>query len=88
MENINTCPRVLPGNYVGCDGQPIKQVPDTNQDNHRLQAKELEAADIPDHTKKLIAVEYIRLCRLHPKWKAYKAMRKAGEKFNVKFVFE
>jgi hypothetical protein len=53
-----------------------------------LQGKELEVADIPEDTKKLIAAEYMRLKRLHPNWKPSKAARKAGEKYNVKFMFE
>lgn len=40
---------------------------------------------IPADTKKLIATEYMRLIRLHPKWKNSKAMRKAGEKYSIKF---
>jgi hypothetical protein len=43
---------------------------------------------ISAETKKLIAAEYMRLIRLHPKWKNSKAMRKAGEKYNVKFIIE
>lgn len=58
------------------------------QNNRELQAKELDAANIPDDTKKLIAAEYMRLCRLHPKWKNSKTMRKAGEKYSIKFEFE
>lgn len=52
-----------------------------------LQLKELNAADISAETKKLIAGEYVRLRRLHPKWRVSKAMRKAGEKYSIKFVF-
>jgi hypothetical protein len=53
-----------------------------------LQEQELTAADLPEDTKKLIAAEYKRLKRLHPTWKPSKAARKAGEKYNVKFMFE
>jgi hypothetical protein len=53
-----------------------------------LQAEELNAANIPANTKKLIATEYMRLRGLHPKWKPSKAARKAGEKYNVKFDFK
>lgn len=53
------------------------------------QQSELESSiDISDATKKFIAAEYARLCRLHPNWKVSKAMRKAGEKYNVKFEFK
>ena len=59
-----------------------------NLDNRQLQGKGLEAANIPDDIKQKIAAEYWRLCKLHPAWKAHRAMRKAGEKFNIKFEFE
>ena len=52
------------------------------------QAEALEIAEMPADTKKLIAAEYLRLRRIHPKWKLSKTMRKAGEKYNVKFEFE
>jgi hypothetical protein len=52
----------------------------------KAQLAEMEnALAIPAETKKLIAAEYLRLIQLHPKWKNSKAMRKAGEKYNVKF---
>jgi hypothetical protein len=54
---------------------------------HEQATKDLEASSIPDDLKKLIAAEYVRLRGLHPEWKIYKAMRKAGEKYNVKFEF-
>ena len=60
---------------------PPKKEPDP-------QAEALELSDMPANTKKLIAAEYMRLRRIHPKWKVSKAMRKAGEKYNVKFEFE
>ncbi len=50
------------------------------------QMKELELADMPADTKKLIAAEYMRLRKRHANWKVSKAMRKAGEKYSVKFI--
>lgn len=52
------------------------------------QLKELVTADLPADLKKKIAMEYWRLKVAHPNWKVHKAMKRAGEKFNVKFEFE
>jgi hypothetical protein len=91
---IGMCPKperiVMPCNVpvitgAGFIGKPKETAKPSNR---QLQAKELEAANIPDDKKKLIAAEYMRLCKLHPNWKAHRAMRKAGEKYNVKFDFE
>ena len=84
--NNSLCNVKLPPYNLGCDGKPIPKEP--KQNNRELQAKDLDAASIPDATKKLIAAEYKRLCKQHPSWKAHRLMRKAGEKYNVKFVFE
>lgn len=54
-----------------------------------------EAANDPMHVSNLspeirakISSEYLRLKEQYPKWKEDRLMRKAGEKFNVKFIFE
>lgn len=86
MNSNSLCGAKLPIYNVGCDGKPIPKEP--KQNNRELQAKELEAANIPEETKRKIATEYMRLCRQHPDWKAHRLMRKAGEKYNVKFEFE
>jgi hypothetical protein len=81
----NVIPKVMVP-IVNYNKLPIEQ---HQKDNAReLTRKDLNAADIPADKKKLIAAEYMRLCRKHPNWKAHKAMRKAGEKYNVKFTFE
>jgi hypothetical protein len=69
---------------------PIHETPEQKEKAKawHLQGQELTVADIPEDTKKLIATEYFRLKRLHPNWKPSKAERKAGEKYNVKFMFE
>jgi hypothetical protein len=69
---------------------PIPETPEQQEKNKawHLQGQELTTADIPEDTKKLIAAEFMRLKKLHPNWKPSKAARKAGEKYNVKFMFE
>lgn len=64
------------------------------KDREQAAARAAQKAEIENslgispETKKLIAAEFIRLQRLHPKWKPSKLARKAGEKYNVKFTFE
>lgn len=52
------------------------------------QLNELATANLPAELKRKIAAEYFKLKLNHPNWKVYKAMKKAGEKHNVKFDFE
>jgi hypothetical protein len=66
--------------------KPVVEIEKEKEGDFHL--KQLDASGISADTKKLIASEYMRLRRLHPGWKVLKAMRKAGEKYNVKFEFE
>ena len=86
METNSLCCPIIPEYNLGCDGKQIKKEP--KEESWDLQEEEFKAADIPEVTKKLIAAEFLRLKRLRPTWKPSKAARKAGEKYNVKFVFE
>jgi hypothetical protein len=86
--NNSLCNVKLPIYNLGCDGKSTKTELSDKQINRDMQANELQAADIPAETKRLIAIEYDRLCKQHPNWKAHRLMRKAGEKYNVKFEFE
>lgn len=52
------------------------------------QLNELATANLPADLKKKIAIEYWKLKLAHPNWKVHKAMKRAGEKYNVKFEFE
>lgn len=84
-------PKVKALYAIGNPGEPIPALTPEQQEMNKawqLQGKELEVADIPADTKKLIAAEYVRLKRLHPNWKPSKAARKAGEKYSVKFDFK
>jgi hypothetical protein len=86
MNSNSLCNVKLPEYNLGCDGKPIPKEPKPN--NRDLQLKELEAAtDIPEEKRKLIADEFMRLGKKYPTWKAHKLIRKAGEKYNVKFEF-
>jgi hypothetical protein len=76
---------LLPLPIVSAPGVEQRKQIDVSRE---LTLKDMGVANIPDATKKLIAAEYMRLCRKHPNWKAHKAMRKAGEKYSVKFTFD
>lgn len=54
----------------------------------KAQDESLSTADIPDETKKKIRDEFMKMAMNHPRWSRDKVMRKAGEKYNIKFSFE
>lgn len=60
----------------------------TSEKIEQLQENALQLSDIPANVKTKIAQEYKQLCIKHPLWKKHRAMRKAGEAFNIKFEFE
>lgn len=51
------------------------------------QINALRSADLPAELKLKIEKEFLRLITRHPNWKRHRAIRIAGEKFNVKFLF-
>lgn len=61
-----------------------------NPDKNAIERKQLDALDAtslsPDHKAK-IAAKFMELRQKNPKMKAHRAIRKAGEAYNVKFDF-